>query len=438
MSLDPRARTKVWADTRLVAANITKADDATPCTIHVCYANPLYPLKLTFFGTKNNDVEFAIQDAQVKPVIGWDKKAAYYVEEVPIEIFCVDKGTTVLGLDSLWKAEAELRRIAEVYPLGSVRTFSTLEPNTRDMGGWNLYSKKCILRYKRASSNVATSPYVSYGDDWIYEGDTLTGGVGGTWDVTNHKGDAADSYAVNSDNNLVITTTTANDTYTHNGTAIALSSTTYTKIRWRYKTTGSATAKIIIEFSDASTQTVLSETAGSTWTTGSATVTTAKTINYVRLYGCDGAGTTTYDFVQIYMANYILPNTISMDQRFTSNDAYIGVPGRQGEVTQALGTQLLEVRMVHDTDVEATTLLWQRPQTTGASDTFNTQCIEELWHYGGDTVLWRWLNIGDKQFKARLEEIHTAYNGQDNLVECVWREYRHGGQETFAERFTVT
>lgn len=86
------------------------------------------------------------------------------------------------------------------------------------------------------------------------------------------------------------------DAYLKNDDNLALSTVTYPTIIFRYKTSGSATAKVIAEFSDASTQTLLTETASSTWKIVSATLTTAKTLDHLLFYCCDNTGTITYDF----------------------------------------------------------------------------------------------------------------------------------------------
>ena len=43
-----------------------------------------------------------------------------YEEDVPIEIYCIDK-SGITGTKLMWKAERELRHVAETYPEGSRR-----------------------------------------------------------------------------------------------------------------------------------------------------------------------------------------------------------------------------------------------------------------------------------------------------------------------------
>src|SRR4030042_1833289 len=214
---DARYRTKVWLNQYLTAGNLTEDDDSTEATTHICYADPPYPLTKVFLG-KNIDLAFLLHNVQVTPLYDVFKRAYAFEETVPIEICCIDK-TGITGAKLEWKAENELRRIQFTYPLGSIRQFAKTSESNRNLGSTTLYSRTLSLKYKRANEDyVPTYPTVTWGDDWIYEGDTLAGGVGGTWTLT---GSGTKTQTITSDKNLDLEVTArSGDVYTSNGTSI--------------------------------------------------------------------------------------------------------------------------------------------------------------------------------------------------------------------------
>jgi len=135
---DARQRTKVYLDAYL-------DEEELGVTFITCWANPPYPLKRVFV-TKGVDLVFCIgtPDSVALPV------GVGYIENVPITIFAIDK-TSVMGNKLRWKAEAELRRIVETYPLGSLRTLTRMRDNEQNLGSTTLYSVTDDLRYKRYS-----------------------------------------------------------------------------------------------------------------------------------------------------------------------------------------------------------------------------------------------------------------------------------------------
>jgi hypothetical protein len=288
-------------------------------------------------------------------------------------------------------------------------------------------------------------PTISYGDDWIYEGDRTSGGTEGAWTLTQGGGGAVATQTVDSGNNLAIAVTTRNgDASTVHANNLGLATTTYARIRVRYKCTnsdGTVQGKVATNVGDITGMTALTST---TWTTVDAALPTGTT-NLVTLYNKtltgNGLGTVTYDFVQIYKGNYVFPNTVSLTKSFSVFDALIPVPGRMGDITQSLGTHLVEIRSVHNLNMEFDTVRWTLPQATGTTSYDNEDVLLELLHYGGNTHLWHWLDLGapTQQFKVRLVELQTSYEGGGDTAECLWREYRHGSaSETVSERFGLT
>jgi len=442
---DSRYRTKVYLDTYLSSAAITKNDDTTLASYITAYSDPQYPLKMVLFEPKNVDAIFSIEPPDTQPLIAWDKKAYAYHEQVPITIYTVDK-TGINGLKLENKCAQELRRIFEAYPTGSVRFVKRIHHDIKDMGGWNLYTATYLADYTRVQENYTpTYPTYSWGSDWIYDGDRLTGGVEGTWDVTNHKGGSTVAYSIGSYGLDINCTAYVGDSYTHNETALAKLTATYPYIRFRYCTTGSATAKITVT-GNTGTQTVLSETSNTSWTVGTATLaagTVGTTINTINLYNCDATGHVYYDFIQLYKGDFIFPNVMEMDWENSTNNPTIDYPGMGGQLTQFLGNKLLDVNMKCDLDHEPSALTWKRPQTTTPKSDYNNSDIF-LENINADSLsTWEWLDLGDPtiQMKATLERPHVYSLGGKRTIELLFHEYRSRSAfdiETYIERYNLS
>ena len=144
---DPRYRTKVWLETYILNANLTKDDDATQVTFIVCYGMPNYPIERVF-KDKNVDLVFSITKPDSTPIFDSTHYVIGYSEEVPITTFTVDK-TGITGTKLNWKAETELRRISENNPLGSLRQFKKLSDSEQNLGSTILYSSLYQLNYER-------------------------------------------------------------------------------------------------------------------------------------------------------------------------------------------------------------------------------------------------------------------------------------------------
>lgn len=144
---DPRHRTKDYLDTYLLATHLLKNDGTTQATFAVCWADPPYPVK-TVFVTKGIDLIYSVGRGTSSPLLGGDKYAYGYKEKVPITIQTIDK-TGISGDNLMWQGEAELRRVVETYPLGSLRNLETMNSKTQSLGSATLYSVECTLNYQR-------------------------------------------------------------------------------------------------------------------------------------------------------------------------------------------------------------------------------------------------------------------------------------------------
>lgn len=118
---------------------------STAVSFIVAYADADYPL-IRVFIDKDVDLVFCIgtPDSEALPV------GVGYIENIPITVWCIDK-TGLTGTKLRWKAEAELRRVAETYPSGSLRTLNRLSDNKQNLGSTILYSVNYIMRYTRFS-----------------------------------------------------------------------------------------------------------------------------------------------------------------------------------------------------------------------------------------------------------------------------------------------
>ena len=429
MADDPRLRTKEWLDLYLSSANILKTDGVTPCQIHASYGNNRNYLRQILSGNIDNDVEFTIQDAETTAHVGFNKKAYAYKEKVTVEPYAINK-TAVNGLDVVWQAQNELRRISEVYPLGSVRTFEGFAPNTKDMGGWELYSKRCVLKYKRAADTAQTTSYITYGNGFT---DDCTLGTLANWTETDVGNKCAltcsqdDLFVLTGDSGLA----SAYYSYPNEGgaTNLSLSSTVYTKIRVRWATSNSSIkARVELVFGDASTQTIINDESSTTLTVTEATVTAAKTIDHVRLYAKTAAGIVYYDFVQIYKGNFVFPNIVSVPRcSFQGRRATIDIPGMGGDASQGLGTHSKQLTLVCDLDVDNATFDWMRPQANlSKTDTANGQVFHEIVQDSWLTP-WVWVNIeGYGAFKALLDIEDESSVGAEHTITLNVTEKRQG------------
>jgi len=152
MVYDARNRTKVFLTTYLTAGNMKEDNGATDAAFIVHFSDPPYPLKLVFFGDKNIDIIFAVDTPVSTAKLDWDGYIIGYRETVPIHIFTVDK-TGITGTELRWKAEVELRRIVETYPIDPAASFyrslNRINKNDVWMGGWILHSVTYNLTYER-------------------------------------------------------------------------------------------------------------------------------------------------------------------------------------------------------------------------------------------------------------------------------------------------
>jgi len=443
---DPRYRTKLFIDTYIAA---TKKDNGVTNASTIRMLDVIsFPVSrlLTDLG-KDYDVVDVISRVNSKPIMHAGARSPFcYDETVRINIYAVNK-TGITGSRILEEHEQAIRDAYNDYPSGSgyIREIEQVSKENVDLGHNILYCLALEVRYRRWNDDYTpTYPSFNYGVGFTYEGDRTSGGIEGTWTLVQGGGSTC-AQSITSDKNLLLSQTVfAADSYTYNGTDLGLSTATYPKLRVRFKTTGSAKARVDVTYSDASTGTLMSETASvGTFTVVECALAATKTLDHINLYICDATGTVTYDYVQVYTGTYTIPNVEQATQSLALKDSVLKVPGMSGNLTQNFGSDLLEVRFIHDLDMERASVTWKRPQsTTPKTDYNNTDMLDETLHEMGVSTDWVWLDLGvpAKQFKARLVEVNPDYQGDRHKVESVWREYRHGhaNDETLSERYGLS
>lgn len=135
---DARSNTRTYWETYL------DKDKLNQHRFIVCYADPDYPLPRVF-KDKHIDIVFAVDQPNSTPMLGHDAQTdgPYgYEEHVPTDVVALNTQLMHLG-------GAELRRITETYPQGSLRTLETMTPNTIKLGSHTLYSQRHVMNYQR-------------------------------------------------------------------------------------------------------------------------------------------------------------------------------------------------------------------------------------------------------------------------------------------------
>jgi hypothetical protein len=145
---DARTNTKTYLDSYLDSSNLKADDESQSLFFAVIFSNPDYPLTDEFTASDVYvDLLFCLGESNSTPMIGFNHYIYGYNEEVPIQIWTLDK-TGITGTKVLWKAEAELRRIVETYPFGSLRSLIRKRGLTQRVGQV-LYGTEFVLRYQR-------------------------------------------------------------------------------------------------------------------------------------------------------------------------------------------------------------------------------------------------------------------------------------------------
>lgn len=184
-----------------------------------------------------------------------------------------------------------------------------------------------------------TLPTISYKMGWQTDCDDTT-----DWDKTEDGNTITLSVRSGTFFRLKVTASAGNKiayySYPDEGGAdnISISSSVYAKARFRYLTDNTnVKAKIELVFSDASTQTILDETSNTSIVTGTADITSGKTIDHIRLYANQATGSTYYEFVMLYGDDFSFPFFKRLSINFKSKTVVIPIPGSDTDIIQHFG-----------------------------------------------------------------------------------------------------
>jgi hypothetical protein len=155
---DGRYRQKVFLDTYVDDANLT-LDGGSEATWISHYADPEYSIEQVFGSSGLNvDLAIAIGDPRTTPHLNYLHVPYKYEEVTPLTLAAKNKsGLTAVKL--LWKAEQELREIAEANG-GYLRHIRSTRPSRLDLGSYLLHQVEVELAYVRSSEVTPTTPLV--------------------------------------------------------------------------------------------------------------------------------------------------------------------------------------------------------------------------------------------------------------------------------------
>lgn len=213
--------------------------------------------------------------------------------------------------------------------------------------------------------------------------------------------------------------------------------TAYPLILFRYKTSNSnIKAKIIAEFTGAEgTQEVLADSSSTSnrWTVGSETLDLGKTLDHIHVYADHATGTVRYDFILVCEGQFALPNVAyGMNMDLPPQEALIGIPGRDTNVTQNLGTESALINIGCDLDQGT----WKR-----SGDTIDGEVFLDMLHNRSGQP-WQWLDTGSHQFKVTVHP-KFSWENRGNVVgrrlDLILKEHSLGSKadEFYEERFGI-
>jgi len=146
MVQDARQRMKVYFETYLSDSALTR-DDGHLASYILAFGHPDYPM-IRVFKDKGVDLIFMIDNPTTTPLVSGDQVPYGYRELVPVTPSCIDK-QQVTGPKLRWMATAELRRIGEENPVGSIRHNSVERPTQHRLGSHVLYQQTHVWEYVR-------------------------------------------------------------------------------------------------------------------------------------------------------------------------------------------------------------------------------------------------------------------------------------------------
>jgi hypothetical protein len=242
---------------------------------------------------------------------------------------------------------------------------------------------------------------------------------------------------------LTASASAGNETgYITNFSNLGLSTTLATKIRFRYRTSSiNVKAKIICTDDAAYSDEVLSDDSSTSWKVGTFDLTTAKTLDHIRLYADHSTGYVDYDFALVYEGDFTFPNSIRVEPEYPINNEGVTMPSRQGKGPQYMGDDGIAC----DLTCDLTRGTWIRTGDTVVGDVFR-----DIWH-NSNKEPWQWLDLTSTQLldaerlKVQMRSLRFPRYATGTALhhEAIvrFREYRlsHAGtEETWQSRLGTT
>lgn len=230
--------------------------------------------------------------------------------------------------------------------------------------------------------------------------------------------------------------------FNNDRTALGIITTLYPELRFRYKTAGTAKARIVAVFNgynyanDEATniaaelaQLILTDTASTTMTCATVTLTAAKTLDHLRLYCNNDDDHVYYDFALVYDGDFTFPNG-AYGVRGTDSDRndniLLGIPVRLTDIHQNLGSGNFEYNVGCDLKLGFWTKDGLAVYPTG-TDYVQGQVFYDIRHNSKDEP-WQWLDTEREQMKVVLQPFTFARSALgDTLTDRLdlqFKEYR--------------
>ena len=192
---------------------------------------------------------------------------------------------------------------------------------------------------------------------------------------------------------------------------------------------------MVVDYTGAGgTQTVLAEADGTstTWEVVTATLDTPKTVEFIKVYACDGAGYVQIDWMEIYAADFTFPNVLNNPFDTTTRNVDLGIPSSIALGWQNLGAPGSTFNIECDLDMETATYDWTR-----AGDTDKDEVFQDIIHnHAFANGVWQWLVFGNKSIRVQLDSVRT--DPREGKLYLMGHEYSDSNMDdTYAERFNL-
>lgn len=233
-----------------------------------------------------------------------------------------------------------------------------------------------------------------------------------------------------------------------------ISSDTYPKFLLRYKTSVSANgvgARVRLIFTSGE-QWILGGSEpqfSTTWKVVSGDITSDKTIDKIQLWADDwpnsidsGTYYVYFEFVLLHKGTFTFPfvHTLKIDPEL--NDVELGIPGRDGDITQDLGSKLTPIYINGEMDVRNEDVTPpQNPWKITPRGTYGAygEIFYSILHEASSDP-WQWLTSELANFKVRLIKFPLSMERDSKVqrrYELLLKEYRlsDASHETYEERF---